>query len=263
MENIRRLIREEQSGAVRIRNYTKDGREFINAFYLMPLKNENGKTVLFFGGQCEDRNLMPDTEATKVAESVHSRLLFRTPGSDYVAPNTGDLAEWSNEFSKGRVLIKTKTNPVDARVADYFAGKNRMFEYQVQFEITQPIPEDHELFIGAEIDGPLQIGYGSRMIVSMILRVLKLFNSSLHHSYGGDGIEQAHLVFPFHVLPDNLSFVEKGDQPPQLTLKELPDVPKVDPEEGLKPGRVYTLSFYSQYIDFGKSLSSLFFFSCP
>ena len=37
-------------------------------------------------------------------------------------------------------------------------------------------------------------------------------------------------------------------------------MPKVDPDERLKPNRVYTLSFYSQYVDFGEKLFSLLMF---
>jgi hypothetical protein len=80
-----------------------------------------------------------------------------------------------------------------------------------------------------------------------MLSCLRLFNSSLHHSFGSKE-ERAHLVFPFHVLPDNLSVVPSSERPPDLTLGELPA--GKSSTSSIELGFIYTLSFYSQYVDF-------------
>ena len=254
VEKIRQLIRDNEAGAVRLTNYRKNGEEFINSFYLMPLKDKNSKVVLFFGGQSADR----DFDSAELAESISSKnvpsnVVYRTPGSSLSKPNRlSDICEWENEFSKGKVLVKTRTDPIDSNVAAYFDGKNRMFEYQLQFEILQPIPENHELYIGMEIDGSAQLGYGSRMVMSMLLGILRMFSSSVHHSYGGDSDdckERAHIVFPFSVLPDNLIVCNKNEKSPNLTLGHLPEQHKAE-IKSLECEKTYTLSFYSQYVDF-------------
>ena len=73
------------------------------------------------------------------------------------------------------------------------------------------------------------MGFGGRFVVSTMLSCLRLFNNSLHHSFGGPD-ERARkcattfffilfffftiffldLVFPFEVLPDNLSAAKVG-----------------------------------------------------
>ncbi len=164
VEKIRALIQKQESGVVNVLNYTKKvcwrgfvlvfaveiwfekGDEIMNMFMLVPLKLASGETALFFGGQCES-NQAPITSVVGVGVS---NLVYRVPGGPPVVPNvSAEGAIFKNEFAKGKILIKTRTNPLAPSVAPYFQSRNRMFEYQVQFELLQPIPDDHEIFIGA------------------------------------------------------------------------------------------------------------------
>jgi hypothetical protein len=61
-----------------------------------------------------------------------------------------------------------------------------------------------------------------------MLSLLRMFNSSLHHSFGTETGERSHLMFPFHVFPDTIIVVPDGEPVPPLTLDNLPSVPKVD-----------------------------------
>ena len=181
-----------------------------------------------------------------------SRVVYRCEkNAPFVVPNVSNAgASFSNQFATGRVLVKTRTDPLSPSVANYFEGRNRMFEYQVQFQLLQPLPDDWNLYIGAEIDNDLNFGFGGRLVVSTILGCLRLFTSKMNHSFGNAKTrESAHLVFPFSLLPDNLTVTKEGDIPPELTLGELKTGEKAQVER-LEPGNIYTLSFYSQYVDF-------------
>ncbi len=135
---------------------------------------------------------------------------------------------------------------------DYFfivKGRNRMFELQCQFSLKQPIPPDHLVWVGAEIDGRLHLSTMIKFFVSTMLSLLRMFNSSLHHSFGTDSGERSHLMFPFHVFPDTIIVCKEGEPVPPLTLGNLPTVAK-PPSVELVPNVNYVLSFYSQYVDF-------------
>jgi hypothetical protein len=143
-----------------------------------------------------------------------------------------------------------------------------MFELQCLFKLKTPIPEDHVVWVGAEIDGRLHLSTMVKFFVSTMLSLLRMFNSSLHHSFGTDTGERSHLMFPFHVFPDTIIicrdgnqrkrnvyfcflilFFKKGEPVPALTLGNLPSPPKPASVE-LSVGYTYLLSFYSQYVDF-------------
>lgn len=162
-------------------------------------------------------------------------------------PNGGPQS-FETEFASGSFLFKSRTNPMDPGVAPYFQGRNRMFELQCCFRLKQPIPDDHVVWVGAEIDGRLYMSTMIKFFVSTMLSLLRMFNTSLHHSFGTE-TERSHLMFPFHVFPDTIIVVPDGSPVPPLTLGNLPSVPK-PPSVDIVPGRSYVMSFYSQYVDF-------------
>ena len=51
-----------------------------------------------------------------------------------------EITDFENEFFKGQVLFMIKTEPEDARYAHHFAGKQRLFEMQIQGKFKK-LPE--------------------------------------------------------------------------------------------------------------------------
>jgi hypothetical protein len=113
---IRSLIEKQEQGVVRILNYTKSGSSLENIFLLFPLRDAAGSTKLFFGAQCEADQA---PVALRVAgEPVQSNLAYRVPGGPAIVPNVNaEGATFANEFAKGRILVKTRTDPVSPQVA--------------------------------------------------------------------------------------------------------------------------------------------------
>ena len=123
-----------------------------------------------------------------------------------------------------------------------------MFELQCQFKLKEALEEDEQLYVGGETKVPLSLSVGRRFICATIINALKLFNKTLHFSFGKDG-ENAHLCFPFRVMPDDLIVTPPGETPPDLTLAHLPTGKAPAEELKMEVGYTYTLAFYSQYLD--------------
>mmetsp|Transcript_7696 Transcript_7696/g.9485 ORF Transcript_7696/g.9485 Transcript_7696/m.9485 type:complete len:137 (-) Transcript_7696:127-537(-) len=60
VDRIRKAIKEEESTCVNLVNYKKDGTEFVNEFFLSPLRLKGGReTGYFIGVQCPVAKLGP------------------------------------------------------------------------------------------------------------------------------------------------------------------------------------------------------------
>jgi PAS domain S-box-containing protein len=169
VQRIRELIKKGEEGIVRLTNYTKSGTEFLNVFNLIPLRDQTSKEiVLFFGGQTlTDSSVVPLKRAsTRPQEREHSNVYYKC-GAEVRKPNQFPALPFETAFTKGvyfllrivfflllffffflgQALLKTVTDPLDSNVANYFQGRNRLFEVQAQFELKKPIPKDHEVLI--------------------------------------------------------------------------------------------------------------------
>eukprot|EP01104_Vermistella_antarctica_P013829 TRINITY_DN4255_c0_g1_i1.p1 TRINITY_DN4255_c0_g1~~TRINITY_DN4255_c0_g1_i1.p1 ORF type:complete len:533 (+),score=141.59 TRINITY_DN4255_c0_g1_i1:309-1907(+) len=173
-------------------------------------------------------------------------------GGQVLRPNTIPIL-FRNEYCSGQCLFKTSSMNKGTMecVKPYFKGRNRLFELQVQFSVDKQPPPGQQIYVGLEIREPLKFGFTSRLAATAIVQGLRIFCSTLYYSMGGDD-ENGKLTFPFQVLPDSLHENPSGgtEVPPPLTLGDLPVGNITSSETELRVGNTYTLSFYSQYVDF-------------
>jgi PAS domain S-box-containing protein len=104
---IRELIVAEDEGIVRLLNYTKDGRAFVNTFLLVPLKDASSKkTRLFLGCQCEDAPMGVMEPELPSPQVVPSRLLVSCPPLPTQAPPNEKPLPFETAYATGQVLVK-------------------------------------------------------------------------------------------------------------------------------------------------------------
>ena len=244
---IRKLVQTEQTGVVKLLNYTKDGRTFNNVFMLVPLKVD-GKTVLFLGAQSSQIFLMSPSGklSNKVLPNI-SNVLIESGGTADLA--NGQPVPLLSDYVSGAALLKTKTAFLRADLVPCFDQTPDLFDLQIQFRLTRAVPELQELYMGVEIKGRLRSKMGFSLSV-LALAFLSSFNipeNEVHFSVGSD-VEYAHIVLPFRYVPDVFVVTDSGSVPPALTYGRLPSIRQ--DYKGLAEGKTYTLSSCSSVIDF-------------
>lgn len=251
VRRVRELIREEQEGVVRLLNYTKGGVPFVNTLLMAPIRNADGKTVLFFGGQCEEvAQFERDCEKTAQNISQVSNVALKV-GRRVVVPNAASEGiSFKTEWAKGRVLLKTRTDRLSPEVKEVFAKNSNQFVFQLQIALIRPLPDDWQVFIGAEIElSELQFIEGGKFACDTMVKCLRLFDSSLHCSYGAPS-EKPHFAYPFNKFGDTMVRTLAGDEPPTMTKNGAGSgVPRRSEFEKVEMGYVYTTSFSSQLLD--------------
>jgi hypothetical protein len=99
------------------------------------------------------------------------------------------------------------------------------------------------------VEKGVNVGWVTKLICKSILGMLRLFTAKMHHSFG-DSTENGHFVFPFNVLPDQLECASDLKSAAKLTFGDLETNGDGKKDvTSLEMGHVYTLNFFSQYLD--------------
>jgi len=147
--------------------------------------------------------------------------------------------------------------------ATYFRGKQRRFEFQFQLSFKQE--PTGPLYLGCQVEKPVQMGMIQRVFVGTLLSFVKKMNSGFHYSFGEEisdsdrakgSYERAHFAFGVEASMDRLVQTTPPEIPPKLggTLEESPESCKYRKKVGRgsvlwNTTDVYTMSLYSAYLD--------------
>ena len=112
----------------------------------------------------------------------HPRLenLYVICQRERVFPNA--LVDIDTEFFSGKMLLMFRTPDADESnlsttndpVVNYFRGKQRRFEFQWQLRLKKLVPGD--VFMGVEVDEPIQMGMIQRALANAALVFTKKTN---------------------------------------------------------------------------------------
>jgi PAS domain S-box-containing protein len=164
------------------------------------------------------------------AETVDSNVSVHCCGVTMRA-NEGPF-RFETDLAMGAVEIATKTSPIDPRVAQLFDGNERRVCLQLQITYKN-VPTDVKWFIGAEIEGSLQVDFKTRVIANFFLMVLRCYEPRTMYSLGGNGTN-AFIAFPMERIEPALAAPEKGQAyylevgaaPMDLENWQIVDVPQ-------------------------------------
>jgi hypothetical protein len=109
----------------------------------------------------------------------HLENLYVICQRERVFPNA--LVDIDTEFFSGKMLLMFRTPDADESnlstndaVVNYFRGKQRRFEFQWQLRLKKLVPGD--VFMGVEVDEPIQIGMIQRALANAALAFTKKTN---------------------------------------------------------------------------------------
>lgn len=100
---------------------------------------------------------------------------------------------------EGQAVMLIRTDPLAPIVADYFHGKRRLIELQIQGKFTR-VPEG-KLFMGGELRGTRRMSLSAvwRGIAWAVLGTIRALSpGEVHHSFGSD-TERPHMAASFMV----------------------------------------------------------------
>eukprot|EP01063_Lacrimia_lanifica_P037950 TRINITY_DN7953_c0_g1_i1.p1 TRINITY_DN7953_c0_g1~~TRINITY_DN7953_c0_g1_i1.p1 ORF type:complete len:465 (+),score=83.94 TRINITY_DN7953_c0_g1_i1:63-1457(+) len=182
--------------------------------------------------------------------------------ADELVPNAGAL-HIHNGHIMGQVFLKTRTSPaLDPRVASYFEGRRRKFEFQMQFVLSRDVAAER-LYLNSFLEKPMQLGFAARGAVRIITALLKKLSRGSQCFFGDETPEssRAAIAIPFVYAADEIVTTPPDEAPPALGVElaysdsspqpsaKLSDVKKQLVKEGYRAGWTYTVAFYSMYLD--------------
>lgn len=148
-----------------------------------------------------------------------------------------EIVDFENDFFKGKVLFMLRTKPEDPRYVAHFAGKQRLFEMQIQGKFKK-LP-DGVLYMGAELTEKMHMGLVTKTVAGMILSFARRVLKNLHYSFGekgevsADEIELPHITFPLSRGMDRLMITPEGEEPPPLGREFMePDETRIPRRNG-------------------------------
>eukprot|EP00164_Ancoracysta_twista_P001102 GFYU01001444.1.p1 GENE.GFYU01001444.1~~GFYU01001444.1.p1 ORF type:complete len:473 (+),score=122.23 GFYU01001444.1:94-1512(+) len=280
IEALREIVRTETEGLVDITNYRKDGEAFDNSLYLIPLHDKNGKLRFYAGCQSTydfqyteppTSSSMSDVDSdleysendsdsythssdytsdSGYTESDSNAVLLNRMSGDYVSANMHPL-EFENDMFKGRILFMSRTD-----TAEYFDGRLRKFEVQLQGKFKKAF--DGILYMGGEVEHPLQLSSGKRLLCNLMLKFVKTFRSDTHYSFGDPATgEYAHIAFPLAQTMDVVIVTPDGETPPELGVelnRDTPEMHKLKRSKSIASSfdlnSTYTFAFFNKYLSF-------------
>eukprot|EP01031_Cornospumella_fuschlensis_P034759 gene34759-42090_t len=133
-------------------------------------------------------------------------------------PNARDPTPFETEFFKGIAMIIIRTKPIDPRFREFFEGRRRLFEVQVQGKFKRE--PAGEVFVGAEGSQKLELGIITRSISRVVSQFISTMVSDLHYSFGDNqdnpNHEVPHVVSPIFITFDKIVATPPGETPPPL-----------------------------------------------
>jgi len=193
--------------------------------------------------------------------------------SERAYPN-GVNIEIDNELFTGVACPMIRTSDADASVdantvkgsasnditSDYFRSKKRRFEIQFELKLKK-IPEG-QIFLGCEMDKPIEFGAIYRTIVEIIMTFIKKRNVGFFYNICGEEetpeghYEKPHLSFLLESCCDRFIITKPGEVAPKLG-----SIIHEDPESFSRRKKgakffdwntedTYTVAIWSAYADF-------------
>lgn len=168
-----------------------------------------------------------------------------------LVPNSPTPYEVDNDMVCGKAILKVRTNDPTDVYAPYFAGKQRMFELQIQGKLKDISPED-QIYVGIETAKPVNLsGFFTKAAARIVLSVIASTTQSSHCTLG-DHLETAQLTFPLSACADRLAVTKPGDVPPTMGVQMYPDEFGRDrraPVHEYNTEDTYSFSMHSMYVD--------------
>lgn len=195
--------------------------------------------------------------------------VINTVTCERLIPNAEEPFPLDNAYFSGHVMILIRTPNVDDptqelgsranhKASQYFAGKQRRFEFQFQLKLKK-VPENQQVYFACELEEPIKLGAIQRAFVSAAMAFVKTTNSTFHYSLTGskDGrsLEKPHMAFTVEGSMDRVVVTPPGEVPPSLGGIIHEDAESIKRRK--KGGSIdwntsdtYTLSLWSSYVDF-------------
>eukprot|EP00929_Paragymnodinium_shiwhaense_P072373 TRINITY_DN36737_c1_g2_i1.p1 TRINITY_DN36737_c1_g2~~TRINITY_DN36737_c1_g2_i1.p1 ORF type:complete len:496 (+),score=117.26 TRINITY_DN36737_c1_g2_i1:103-1590(+) len=257
VQKLSALVKARRFGKVRLLNYAKCGKTFENDLVLVPLLGRDGERRYMMGGQCDVKSLgMLDTfsEATTnvplsladtsdQASSSSSHLKLTASGQRPVRANEG-VIEVDNEWLTFKFRMASRTEPMQGApwASKCLEGTKRQVCGLAEIVLKKSL-DDYDVYAGGYVPSAMPLGYGTKMCCKMLLKMVEMWESSFHASFGS-GEEKPHIVLRFEPrcswTSDHLEIRElQTDR--LLSPKEWP--------ERLQPGYRYNLEIGSPNID--------------
>lgn len=218
----------------------------------------------------EETKLLPSTQPHPALERFYMIDKFT---NERIIANSPTLHKMDNPLFSGTMIAMIRTpnvddptaptgTPYNEQVSQYFADKQRRFEYQYQVKLKK-LPEGR-IFFACEVDESIKLGMVQRAFTGAAMAFMKKMNSAFHFSLTGgnkdnatDGkYEKVHVGFPVEIGFDRLVVTKPGEPIPKLggPIYEDPEIVK-QRKKGLleidwNTEDTYTFSVWSAYVDF-------------
>ena len=204
--------------------------------------------------------LEPERSPKPAAKAPESRLALTLTGKTgqptKVTPN--EPFDVRTAWFEGQMVVMVKGLPMRAAFEPLFAGKQRIFEVQLQGKFPRG-PPPGEVFIGARLveddalGTPVKmvLGFLSRTLAVAVLRFLRAFVPALHFSFGSDA-ESAHISAPLFAPAKARAWTVRrtpaGEAPPPLgaALEKNSEKTKTVVVDG---DSTYTIAYYTPNLD--------------
>ena len=251
IDAIRAIVKARSEGFVKILNYRADGTKFMNVLHLQPLMPTSGALFVRYmiGCQCDASDARGRKKASSPSPESHAgsklRLRLIESGQSFV-PNASPV-HINGEHFEGLLYFKTYTSPPDPRVAPYFEGVRRKFEIQLQGRFKRPLVGD--VFLNAYLAEPMDLGNVNPGVVKVINSCLRKMTRDAVITMG----DRPSIALPVNKSLDRLIVTEPGQPPPAVGVDMFPECPLsilLNENVTYGPGKTYSFSFHSAYLDF-------------
>jgi len=143
-----------------------------------------------------------------------------------VTPNSRVPSPFDTDIFGGISQIVVRTAPIDQHYSNFFEGRKRLFEVQVQGKFKRmPVGE---MYVGAEISEKMELGLITRSISLAALKLCSTMANDLHSSLGetkkGKLHQRPHAVAPLFTTFDKVIVTPAGETPPPLGVPFTEDL---------------------------------------
>jgi hypothetical protein len=128
-----------------------------------------------------------------------------------VTPNSREPSPFDTDIFAGISQIVVRTALIDEHFRNFFEGRKRLFEVQVQGKFKRK-PEG-EMYVGAEISEKMELGLITRSISLAALKLCSTMANDLHSSLGeakrGALYQRPHAVAPLFTTFDKVGRADR------------------------------------------------------
>ena len=215
--------------------------------------DENGKAIMTpeIETQFDAQPRLPEFPTLDVS------LLSTNERFEEYPVNSPTAIPFETDLFVGKMMLILR--PEDPTTDPYwnerlFSKRKRRFVFQLQGKFKR-LPRGI-VYAGAEISDPMKIGLVAKGMCSILLNLVRSFNSNMHFSFGDKrNEEESHIVIPAWTFFELLVVTKSGDTPPPMG-EDFPESQKSKEERKTSNSvgnwnteDTYSMSYYSMYID--------------